>query len=59
MKPLRLVCCGWDAPPISFKALDGAYYELAFGGETQFNRRKDWPKMPYLTLSITRDTEEP
>jgi hypothetical protein len=58
-KPLRFVCCGWETPTVWFKARDGAYYEIGFGGETAFNRRKDWPKVPYLTLSVTRDIEEP
>ena len=57
-KRLRYVCCGWDAPPVSFKARGGQYYEIAFGGETVFNRRKDWPKVPYLTLDVTRYLQE-
>jgi hypothetical protein len=57
--PLRYVCCGWETPGVSFKARDGAYYEIAFGGETVINRRKDWSKVPYLTLSVTHDLQEP
>jgi hypothetical protein len=58
-KPLRFACCGWDTPPVSFKARDGAYYEVTFGGETIVNRRKDWVKVPYLTLSVAHDAAEP
>jgi hypothetical protein len=57
-KPLRFVCCGWDTPPVAFKARDGASYELTFGGETVVNRRTDWVKVPYLTLSVTHDIDE-
>ena len=58
-KKLRFVCCGWETPPVWFKARDGAEYELAFGGETSVARREDWVKLPYLTLTVTRDTGAP
>lgn len=58
-KPLRYVCCGWETTSVSLKARDGMLYEIGLGGETIFNRRRDWPKVPYLTFSVIRYLNEP
>jgi hypothetical protein len=59
LQRLRFECCGWNSPSVSFKAKDGAYYEIGLGGEALENHRKDWPKVPFLTLTVAHYLNEP
>jgi hypothetical protein len=65
-KPPRLgfYCCGWDS--IGAGGRDGwlqdhgASYTISMGsGETLLNRREDWPRIPWFSVTVTRYLEEP
>lgn len=59
MKRLRFTCCGWDSDSVYYTDKHRAGYEVGLGGETIVNQRKDWPSIPYLTLTVTHDLTDP
>jgi hypothetical protein len=64
MPVLGFYCCGWDSIGTSGRdgwlQAGGASYNISMGsGETLLNRREDWPKIPWFSVTVTRYLEEP
>ncbi|MFK0206333.1 DUF4952 domain-containing protein [Agrobacterium sp. NPDC090283] len=64
MPVLGFYCCGWDS--IGAAGRDGwlqdgvTSYEISMGsGETLFNRREDWPRISWFSVTVTHYIEEP
>jgi hypothetical protein len=56
---LRFSCCQWDAPRGYYNGKHGAHFEVDMFAEAYFNghmvdQRKDFAKIPYATLHISR-----
>lgn len=57
-KRLRFSCCQWDAPTGSYRDNGGSDYYIdmsvnAYVDDHMVDRRKDFAKLPYATLTIT------
>lgn len=64
MPALRFVCCGWDSIATAHRdgwLRDGpvAYQISMTSGETLFNRREDWRRIPWFEVRVIRYLEEP
>lgn len=60
LEPLHFRCCGWDAPPHSWRdPRTGHEYMIAFGSEeTLVSSRAQWDRIDNFHIRVERYTED-